>query len=65
MNITGNDNASFKWTLIDAFGHVRNAGIVHDGEDHHQVTIDVNMLSTGVYTIITDRFGQMGRFLRM
>ncbi|MGB3079571.1 MAG: T9SS type A sorting domain-containing protein [Saprospiraceae bacterium] len=60
-----NENSSYTWMLLDAFGYVRSTQKVGSDQRQNVVTVDVSNLETGVYTILTDKFGSVGRFVRM
>ncbi|HEY9659183.1 MAG TPA: hypothetical protein V6C65_12070, partial [Allocoleopsis sp.] len=53
------------WRIIDAYGHQRQAGSVPTGDVNNIVRAGVSNLEPGIYTVISDYQGQIGRFIKI
>ena len=48
-----------------AFGNQYQQGTISDELQHFDISIDATILGTGVYTIVSDLYGPVGRFVKM
>ena len=56
---------SITWMVMDAFGNQYQQGTISDELQHFDISIDATILGRGVYTIVSDLYGPVGRFVKM
>lgn len=55
----------FTWYILDAFGQNVMDQYQEDAFGKTDIQFDVDHLPTGVYTVLTDAFGAVGRFVKL
>lgn len=65
MTIDMQHPMSFSWMIVDPLGHVHESGHVDGNQKLMVIRVDVSNLMTGLYTIVTDRNGPVGRLMKM
>ncbi len=56
---------SFSWMIVDPMGKIRESGKIGGNQKHIDLSVDVSKLATGMYTVVTDLYGQIGRIIKM
>jgi len=51
--------------IVDAMGNVRAKGLALENQVFNSSTVDVSQLEVGLYSVITNLFGEVGRFVKM
>lgn len=57
--------SSYTWFVIDPFGNIYDKGTVVANSQYNTTLIDVNRLPLGLYMVMTNEFGEAGRFVKM
>ena len=55
---------SFTWMILDPFGNVFEQGNINGEQKHTEISIDTSNLGSGMYTVVTDMYGGVGRFVK-
>jgi hypothetical protein len=56
---------SFSWMIIDPLGKIQYKGNINGTQKEVVIPIDVSNLTSGLYTVVTSNYGQVGRLMKM
>jgi hypothetical protein len=55
----------FHWVITDTYGNIHNKGISASGSTRRSFYVDVSALPPGLFSLVTDVYGEVGRFIKM
>ncbi len=64
VSYDGSIKNPFTWTLVDAYGNIL-APVQHAETGSHNFLVETGELAPGLYSILTDSFGEIGRFIKV